>query len=311
MKKINLFLSVIFLFFCQNNAFCSTLKFAQISDIHYQSNILRKNINYYALPIIDNVAEQINNDEKIKFILITGDILNKRKYDDAKFIYNHFNEIFKASWYSVFGNHDLGGKFILKFRLLNLLAEINEFFSKNKKDYYFFKPESDFIFIGLNSNYAFKRTPVGYISKRQLKFLNNVFSQAKKNDVIVIFMHHTPIEFPLIHKNHYIYNEQEFMSLLKSKSNPILLLGGHYHACKIEKEGNLVKVATPSLTTLPLGFRFIEIDNTRTRTIFNFEYKEVDLSLQERIFKYLKIKEDPVRSGREYDKNISIVIEKI
>ncbi len=310
MKKINLFLAIIFLLFCQTNVYGSTIKFAQISDLHYQSNVLRKNVNYYALPIIDSVAEQINEDKNVKFTLITGDIINKRKYDDAEFIYKHFNEIFNKPWYSVFGNHDLGGKFIFKFRLLNLLAEINEFFSNNKKDYYFFKPQSDIIFVGLNSNYAFKRTPVGYLSKRQLEFLNNVFSQAKQSDVIVVFMHHTPIEFPLIHKNHYIYNEEEFMTLLKSKSNPILLLGGHYHACKIEREGNLVKVATPSLTTLPLGFRFIEIDNTRTRTIFNFEYKEVNRSLQEYIFKYLKIKQMPARDGREYDRTISIQIEK-
>ncbi len=292
-------------------AFSSTIKFAQISDLHYQSNVLRKNINYYALPIIDSVADEINADEKVEFTLITGDITNKRKYDDAKFIYSHFNEIFKNPWYSVFGNHDLGGKVIFKFRLLNLLADINNFFSCNKKDYYFFKPAPDIIFVGLNSNYIFKRTPIGYISKSQLKFLNNVFAQAKRNDVIVIFMHHTPIDFPLIHNNHHIFNEKEFMTLLKSKANPVLLLGGHYHACKIERENNIVKVATPSLTSLPLGFRFIEIENMRTQTIFNFEYKEVDLSLQAHIFKYLKIKEEPVLNGREYDKNISLVIEKI
>ena len=311
MKKIKIILVILFFICSQAITFSSTLKFAQISDLHYQSNVLRKNVNYYALPIIDNVAENINADEKVKFTLITGDIINKRKYDDAQFIYSHFNEIFKNPWYSVFGNHDLGGKVIFKFRLLNLLADINNFFSGNKKDYYSFKPASDIIFIGLNSNYLLKRTPVGYISKTQLKYLDYIFSQAKKSDVIVIFMHHTPIDFPSMHNNHFIFNEKEFMSLLKSKSNPVLLLGGHYHACKIERENNIIKVATPSLTTIPLAYRVIEIDNTITRTIFNFEYKEVDFLLQEYIFKYLKIKENSTRNGREYDKNISILVQKI
>ena len=310
MKKINLFLSIIFLFICQNITFGSTLKFAQISDLHYQSNVLRQNINYYALPIIDNVAEQINEDEEVKFTLITGDIINKRKYNDAKFIYKHFNEIFKTPWYSVFGNHDLGGRIIFKIKLINLLQEINNFFNTIKKDYYSFRPKSDLLFIGLNSNYTFKRTPIGYISKKQLSFLKEKMNKSNKNDVIVIFMHHTPIDFPQIHKNHYIHNEKEFIETLKESQKTILLLGGHYHACKIEKEDNIIKVATPSLTSLPLAYRVIEIENTPTKTIFNFEYKEVDKNLQEYILKYLNFRKSEFREGREYDKNNIITIER-
>lgn len=310
MKKSNLFLSIIFLFICQNISFGSTLKFAQISDLHYQSNILRQNINYYALPIIDNVAEQINDDEEIKFTLITGDVINKRKYSDAKFIYKHFNEIFKTPWYSVFGNHDLGGRIIFKIKLINLLQEINHLFERIKKDYYSFRPKSDLLFIGLNSNYTFKRTPIGYISKKQLYFLKEIIDEADKNDVVIIFMHHTPIDFPQIHKNHHIHNEKEFMKILKESQKTILLLGGHYHACKIERENNIIKVATPSLANLPLAYRAIEIENTPTKTVFNFEYKEVDTQLQKHILKYLNFKKLEFRDGREYDKNISITIER-
>ena len=310
MKKINLFLAVIFFLLCQTNVYGSTIKFAQISDLHYQSNVLRKNVNYYALPIIDSAAEQINNDEDIKFTLITGDIINKRKYNDAEFIYKHFNEIFKSPWYSVFGNHDLGGRIVFKIKLIHLLKEINNLFKNIKKDYYSFKPKSDLLFIGLNSNYTFKRTPIGHISKGQLLFLKEKIDEANKNDVIVIFMHHTPIDFPEVHKNHYIQNKQDFLEILKKSQRTILLLGGHYHACKIERGNNIIKVATPSLTSFPLAFRVIEIDNSATKTVFNFEYKDVDEQLQEHIFKYLNIKKVETRAGREYDKNISITIER-
>ena len=79
MKKTIILIILLTIVFFNSGAFASTVKFAQISDLHYQSNILRNNINYYSLLIIDEVAQEINKDKDIKFTLITGDIINKRK----------------------------------------------------------------------------------------------------------------------------------------------------------------------------------------------------------------------------------------
>ncbi len=310
MKKTIILIILLAIVFFNSEAFASTIKFAQISDLHYQSNILRKNINYYSLLIIDEVAEEINKDKDIKLTLITGDIINKRKKDDAKFIFEHFNEIFEKPWYSVFGNHDLGGHLFFKMKLIYLLKNINKIFSHIKTDHYSFRPNNDMVFIGLNSNYTTKRTPIGYISKKQINFLKDTLSKVSDNDVIVIFMHHTPIKFPLVHVNHFISNEEIFMEILKSQTNPILLLGGHYHSCKIEKEKNIIKVATPSLSTLPLAYRTITIDNLASKTIFKFEYKTVNNELQNFIFRNIKKEINPYREGGKSDKNIKIEISK-
>lgn len=310
MKKNNI-IALILIFFClQIQSVASTIKFAQISDLHYQSNILRTSINYYALPIIDDVANEINKDENIMFTLITGDIINKRKYDDAKFIYKHFNEIFKKPWYSVFGNHDLGGRILFKIKLINLLKEINLLFRSITKDYYYFRPVPDVVFVGLNSNYTFKRTPLGYISKRQLSFLEDIFKNMKRTDVVVIFMHHTPIKLPFVHKNHYIVNEEKFMEILRSSKLPILLLGGHYHTCKIERENNILKVATPSLASFPLAFRVIEIKNNEYKVIFKFDYREVNQELQKNIVQKIKVGTIPAKFGNDEDRKTVIEIVK-
>lgn len=308
MKKSKFILIILILSFGQLPVIASTVKFAHISDLHYQSNVLRKDVNYYALPIIDSVADEINADVKIEFTLITGDVINKRKYNDAKFIYSHFNEIFKKPWYFVFGNHDVGGKIVFKLKLINLLKQINGFFKNVNKDYYVFKPREDIIFIGINSNYSFLRTPVGYISKKQLKFIDETMQNAGKGDVIVIFMHHTLLDFPLIHKNHYVKNALKLKENLNKYSNPILLLGGHYHTCKIVREKNIINVETPSLSTLPLAYREINIKNNEDKTTFDFVYKEVDNRLVQYISSKIKINMAQARDGDDNDKNISIEI---
>lgn len=308
MKKSKFILIILILFLGQLPVIASTVKFAHISDLHYQSNVLRKDVNYYALPILDSVADEINADDKIEFTLITGDVINKRKYNDAKFIYSHFNEIFKKPWYFVFGNHDVGGKIVFKLRLINLLKQINGFFKNVNKDYYVFKPKEDMLFIGINSNYSLFRTPVGYISKKQLKFVDEVIQNAGKNDVIVIFMHHTLLDFPLVHDNHYIKNAQELKDILNKYSNPILVLGGHYHTCKIESDGNIINVETPSLSTFPLAYRVINIENNEDKATFNFVYKEVDCDLVQYILSKIKPNIVQPREGSDTDKNISIEI---
>lgn len=308
MKKSKIILSILVLIFSQVATNATTLKFAQISDLHYESNVLRKNINYYSLPILDSVADEINSDKNIEFTLITGDAINKRKFNDAKFIYSHFNEIFERPWYFVFGNHDTGGKIIFKYKLLNLLREINEFFKNINRDYYIFKPKPDMTFIGINSNYTFLRTPIGHISKKQLKLIDETLNHSDKNDVIVIFMHHTLLDFPSIHKRHYIKNAQELKEVLKRHSNPILLLGGHYHACKIEQEDNIINVETPSLASIPLAYRVINIQNDENKTTFSFTYKEVDKTLIKHIFSKIDAKNQKHYECCEADKNINIEI---
>lgn len=308
MKKNGLILAILFFLFAQLPTLASSVKFAHISDLHYQSNILRTSINYYALPLIDSVADEINSDKDIEFTLITGDAINKRRYSEAKFIYSHFNEIFNKPWYYVFGNHDTGGKLVFKWKLVSILKSINSFFKNVNSDCYVFRPKSDMVFIGINSNYSFLRTPVGYISKKQLKLIDETIEKTSNRDVIVIFMHHTLINFPLGRKKHYIKNAQALKNVLNKYSNPILLLGGHYHTCEIERDDNIINVETPSLVTLPLGYRVIDINNNADKTTFNFSYKEIDSDLLQYILS--KINADSVNSNGfdESDKNISIEI---
>lgn len=308
MKKNGLIFAILFFLFAQLPTFASSVKFAHISDLHYQSNILRTSVNYYALPLIDSVADEINSDKDVEFTLITGDAINKRRYSEAKFIFSHFNEIFNKPWYYVLGNHDTAGKIIFKWKLINLLKRINSFFKNINMDYYVFKPKSDMVFIGINSNYSFSKTAVGHISKKQLKFINNTIRKASNGDVIVIFMHHTLIDLPFGRENHYIKNAQELKEILHKYSNPILLLGGHYHTCKIEHEGNIINVETPSLATFPLAYRVIDINNSTDKATFNFSYKEINSGLLQYILSKINANNVNLNDFDESDKNIRIEI---
>ena len=104
-----LFIVTILFFISDQPSFSGTLKFAQISDIHFSTV---RNDNGYKLlsqtkPLLTDAINQVNNEKNIDFVMLTGDVIdrpNKESLDGAIQVINTLN----YPWYYVVGNHDRG-----------------------------------------------------------------------------------------------------------------------------------------------------------------------------------------------------------
>lgn len=259
--------------------YASVVKFAQISDIHYQPKAPKDEksfkLKYYALDFLNDAIDQIKEEKDVKFILVTGDAADKPIAEDFDYIYKYLNKNLPKKWYYVLGNHDVNPKGLQKADQLKLLRENGKKEFKKGKTYYSFKPKRDITFIALDATYENKITSQGYIPPEQLKFVDKTISEAK-NNAVVIYLHH-PIVYPAQSTDHNVINDFALKEILKKYDNPIMVTGGHFHACKIRQENNIIEVASPALVSYPDAFRYITVDNRKDKTIFTIDYRETRL----------------------------------
>ena len=97
----------------------------------------------------------------------------------------------------------------------------------------------------------------------------------KKN--VVIICTHVPIDEPYNSSNHKLLNEYEVKSLLRSYTNPIVVLQGHYHCVRAKQDGNIVYITSPSLVTYPNAYRVININNNKQNVLIDVFLKETNL----------------------------------
>lgn len=306
-------LLLIIVFSTPISVLATTLKFAQISDIHYNPDAPRPEyaksfkMKFYALPVLDDAAKQIKEEKNVKFTLVTGDAADRPLSKDFEFMYNYLNKVLPTPWYYCLGNHDVAvGGNLTKKKHIELLNKINPNGFASDKTYYTFNPKKDMTFIALDGTYDNKKTAQGYIPTEQLQFLDTTMKNAG-NNVIVIYLHF-PSVYPTISKDHDIVNLYAFNEILAKYDNPILVLGGHFHANKIRQNGNIVEVASPSLTSYPIAFRFITIDNRSDKTVFTFDYRETNLKDVQAI---AKTKIGWSTCGKDSDRNAVVTVDKV
>lgn len=302
-----LFVVTILFFISDQPSFSTTLKFAQISDIHYSTV---RNDNGYKLlsktkPLLEDAVKQVNNEKNIDFVMLTGDIIdrpNKDSLDGAVQVLNTLN----YPWYFVIGNHDTTTDGYLTKK--NILKELEEKNPNNTFDntYYSFKKNGYRIIVmdgaknkGISSN--------GIIPKEQLSWLDDLLSKSKK-DVVLIFIHF-PLLPPFDSPNHEILNAEEFKDILDKYKMPIAIFSGHYHMTKIRKRGNILHVSTPSLAGYPNSFRIVEVNNKRNKVIFNFKFMETNLKDFQAKTRILTLG-GARYYGKEEDRNTTITIDK-
>jgi len=307
------FVLMLFVLFVSPAAvFASVVKFAQLSDIHYQptapANENSMKLKYYTLDILDDAIDQIKNEKGVDFILVTGDAADKPKAEDFDYMYKYLNKYLPKKWYYVLGNHDVSPKGLQKADQIKLLKDNKvRDFSKGKT-YYSFKPKNDITFIALDGTYENKSTPQGYLPPEQIKFAEEIIKKSKDN-AIVIVLHH-PITYPTKSNDHYLINDFALKDMLKKYDNPILVVGGHFHACKIRQDGNIVKVASPAIVSYPCAFRYITVNNQKDKTEFIIDYRETRLKdIQALAKKRMKWGFDWAY-GKESDRVSTIVIDK-
>ena len=285
----------------QNYSHSNTLKFAQISDIHYTTK--KKDTTFKSLSkskeLLEDAIFQINTTPNIDFVMITGDLVDVPRIENVENVLPIVNTL-TSPWYLSFGNHDIAisGK-LTKEKFVEILQEKNKNFIFDK-GYYSFIPKKGFKIIVLDPIIDNKITGNGNIPQEQSDWLDKEISTSKE-EVILIFMH-TPIIEPYKSAGHRLKNADKIKEILEKHKKTIAVFSGHYHASKIEKENNILYVSSPALSTYPNAFRIIEIKNENNEAIFDFKFIETtkkDVQTKSK----LKIFASQTYAGEEKDKN--------
>ncbi len=250
----------------------SDLKFAQVSDVHFSTRNVNTSFKLTAESpkLLDDAINQINEMQDIKFVMFTGDLIDKSFEKELLAALPHVEKL-KYPWYFVFGNHDpcVGG-YLTKKLYYQILREHNANFTA-QKPYYSFVPQKGYKVIALDSIIDTRITSNGEIDAEQLKWLDEELSKSKK-DVVLIFMH-VPIIEPFPSDGHRLLNAGEVQALIEKYKNPIAVFQGHYHANKITQHENVLYVSSPALVSYPNAFRIINIKNDKKKVIFDIQQK--------------------------------------
>ena len=132
----------------------SSLKFAQVSDVHYYTG--SNNTTYKMIAespkLLDDAIEQINATPNVSFVMFTGDLIDKAFEKELSAFLPHTEKL-KTPWYFAFGNHDtmLGG-YLTPSVYMQMVNKYNKNY-KFEKTYYSFKPQEGFKVIVLDFHF--------------------------------------------------------------------------------------------------------------------------------------------------------------
>jgi 3',5'-cyclic AMP phosphodiesterase CpdA len=224
--------------------------------------------------LLDDAIMQVNTSGAYDFVIFTGDLINKPKVSELEAFIVHAKKLVYP-WYAIDGNHDISidGP-LTKTKFMSVLGEQNSKM-KQKNIYYAFTPKKGYRVICLDSIIDNKITTNGRISKEQLSWLQNELNNYKKETIIICT--HVPVAEPYSSSNHKMENEYELKRILKSHTNPVIVLQGHYHAARLIQNENMLIVSCPSLVSFPNAFRVININNGKTKVKVDVFLKETNL----------------------------------
>lgn len=305
---ITVTLSGLMLFGLQCYCGTNSLKFAQVSDVHYYTGA--NNTTYKMVAespkLLDDAIEQINSVPDVSFVMFTGDLIDKPFEKELSAFLPHTEKL-KYPWYFAFGNHDtMFGGYLTPRVYMDMVNKYNKNY-KFEKSYYAFTPQKGYRVIVLDSIIRDRLTSEGRLGKEQLAWLDNELANSKK-DTVLIFMH-VPVLEPFNSPNHRLEDADKVEEIINKYKNPIAIFQGHYHSAKITQKDNVLYVSCPALVSYPNAFRMITVTNYRTKTVFNIENKETNLKNVQKLAKLL-VFGSSIYTGTEKDQNNTITIKK-
>ncbi len=298
------------LMFCGLQGYSNTasLKFAQLSDVHYYTGENNTTFKMIAESpkLLDDAIEQINSTPNVSFVMFTGDLIDKAFEKELSSFLPHTQDL-NVPWYFAFGNHDtmIGGYLTPKV-YMETVNKYNKNF-KFEKSYYSFVPQKGYKAIVLDSIIRDRLTSNGRLGDEQLAWLDNELKNSQKQTVL-IFMH-IPVLEPYNSPNHRLLDADKMEEIINKYKNPIAIFQGHYHGAKITQKDNVLYVNCPALVSYPNAFRMITVTNHKNKVVFNIENKETGLENVQRLAKML-VFGTKIYTGEEKDQNAVITIEK-
>ncbi len=279
---------------------CTSLKFIQLSDIHFLaegSNTTFKMIGESPRLLTDAI-DQINEHKDLDFVMITGDLIDKPFEKELKAVLPYLEKL-NFPWYFAFGNHDrcVGG-YLNTDLYMKMIKQVNPDY-QFKKPYYAFTPKRGYRVIVLDDIITSDITSQGYVDPAQIKWLEKELNKAK-NDTVLIFMH-IPLIEPFSSPNHRLRNSSQVMGIIESHTNPIGVFQGHYHAARVEQRNNVLYVNTPALVSYPNAFRMVTVQNLKDKTVFDLRWIETREKTIQKMAKLL-VMVSSIYTGEEKDR---------
>jgi len=258
-----------FLFF-QNATYADTLRFVQISDVHFttlsQSHGKRdlSNSKYYLQKAISN----INNLKDVDFVIFTGDSIDSPAPSELEKFALEAKKL-KYPWYVALGNHEVtvSGNF-KKTEYFNILKKHNKYIKNEGKPYYAFNQDKKYLFIAADGVIEKHLTAGGYFDKPQLNQIEKIIKNNPKKKIIIF--QHFPLIEPSQSHDHKVLNAEEYLNMLYKYKNVFMIASGHYHVDKVTNKNGIIFVSTSSLVQTPHEFRIITINDNNNKYSADF-----------------------------------------
>ena len=287
----------------------TSLKFVQLSDIHFLENGQNTTFKMTGASsqLLDDAVEQINEEQEIDFVMLTGDIIDKPFEKELRAFLPHIENL-KYPWYFAFGNHDrcVGG-YLTTSVYMDMVKKSNKNYNFNKP-YYAFTPKKGYRVIVLDNIITDKVTTQGYLDEEQVLWLKKELDKSKR-DTVLIFMH-VPLIEPFTSPNHRLKNAVQVMSIIESYKNPIGVFQGHYHATRVVQHDNVLYVNSPALVSYPNAFRIINVTNHKDKTVFELKWVETREKALQKTAKLLVVASN-IFAGEEKDRQGVYEIKKV
>ncbi|MBO6087796.1 metallophosphoesterase [bacterium] len=268
MKK-NLIITFLVMLFIQCAVFAETVKFIQVTDVHYRSD------DEYRAKVLDSAVKTINKEKGISFVMFTGDNIDRPNEKALKEFIRKANKL-KFPYYILIGNHDVyknGG--LSKDRYLEV-ARNNCFRFHQRKPNYVFK-KNGFVFIVADGAKEVIPGAIGYFKEDTMKWLTKQLNKYKRRSV-VIFQHY-PLIMVKDSNSHRVYNKDEYLELLDKQDNVVSVIAGHIHTNGEIMRNGVYHITSPSLLNDPHSYKVITISRTRGFSPMVYtELKPVEMS---------------------------------
>lgn len=254
MKKAILTFLFVFLLQTACMAFESSIKFVQVTDVHFDAE------NEYKVKVLNETVKDINKLKDVSFVVFTGDNLNSPQPEDLDDFIKIINKL-KAPYYLVLGNHDVfKSRNLSKERYAEIVKENNIFWFHKKWNYTFRK--KGYVFIVVDGSKEVIPGPVGYYRADTLEWLDKQLTQNAKRQV-VIFQHYPVIDSPEFGsarlKTHRTYQPEKYLEVLAKHDNVLAVVSGHFHEnSEIMKDG-VYHISSPTLLKVPPVYKIIDI----------------------------------------------------